>query len=421
MMDLVVEGRLYLNGDLVQGCVGIKDGKIAAVKKVLKGDEKIDVGYRLVLPAGIDPHVHFRDPGYTHKEDFKTGSMAAAFGGISCIIDMPNTKPFVTTCDILEEKIKIASRKSCIDFGLFVGPDINSDIAKLAAICTAFKLYTAESVQNIAIEDEYQLAGILQRIAQTDKVATVHCEESSMVNQLNSWSDSLEGHYHARPNKAEALAIQRVHRAASGAKLNIAHVSAKESLAIIEEMGCSSEVTPHHLFLNYTADLGGYGKVNPPLRAKDDQHTLWHDFVQGKIPMLASDHAPHTTDEKEQDFEDVPSGIPNVETMIPMLLAKLKEGKITLARCVEAFSENAADLFGFNKGRIAEGFDADLMVVDLKQLDRINGEELHSKCGWTPYEGEMAIFPYMTVVRGSIVVKDNNFEGRPGYGQYTRN
>jgi dihydroorotase len=418
MMDLVVEGRLFLDGEITTGCVGVKDGRIAAIKKVLKGDENIDAGDMLVLPAGIDPHVHFRDPGHIHKEDFATGTMAAAFGGMSMVIDMPNTNPFVTKGDYLEEKIEIVDKKACIDFGLFAGPDINSDIAKLADLCTAFKIYTAKSVHNVAIDDEYQLSAILQRIAQTDKVVTVHCEEGGMVEKLDTWDSSLEGHCRARPNKAEARAIQRVHRAANGAKLNIAHVSAKESLPIIEEIGCSFEMTPHHLFLDNTMDLGGYGKVNPPLREKVDRLDLWHEFVEAGGPMLASDHAPHTMEEKEQDFADVPGGIPNVETMIPLMLERVKERKMGLARCVEAFAGKAGKLFGLNKGRIAEGCDADLMVVDLKKLTKIKGDALHSKCGWTPYEGWMGVFPYITIVRGSVVVKDGSFEGSAGHGTY---
>ena len=331
---------------------------------------------------------------------------------------MPNTRPFVTRFEYLKDKMKIASKKACIDFGLFAGPDINSVIAKLAEACVGFKLYTAESVQNIAIDDEDQLSGILQKIAQTGKVATIHCEDGSMVEQLDSWSDSLEGHCRARPNHAETLAIQKVHRAANGARLNIAHLSAKESIPVVEQMGCSCEVTPHHLFLDCEMDLEGFGKVNPPLREKVDRMDLWHEFVEGKIPMLASDHAPHTIEEKEQEFPEVPCGIPNVETMVPLILEKVKERKMELARAVGAFSGNAAKLFGLNKGKIAEGCDADLMVVDLKRVTKIKADNLHSKCGWTPYEGWLAVFPHMTVVGGRLVVRDGCFEGAAGQGRY---
>lgn len=406
MMDLVVEGNLYLKGKITKGCVGIEDGKIKAVKKILKGDEKLDFGEKLIMPAGIDVHVHFRDPGFTYKEDFSTGSMSAAFGGISCVLDMPNTKPQVNSVDIFKEKLGIAKRKSYVDFGLYA--DGNSDeIENLGKICSCFKIYSYE-MDNDTLEKR------LSEIEKTGKIVSVHAEDKKLFREMKILS--LSDYLHSRPNEAEEKMVQKI-VLMNKKKVRICHVSAKESINVLKNKNITSEVTLHHLLLNIDSDLGAKGKVNPPLRTEKDNEALWDALRNGVIGIIASDHAPHTLKEK-QGFDDALPGVPGVETMLPLMLYFMKNKKISLRRLVNAICEKPAEIFGLNKGKIKEGYDADLIVFDLKNDKKISADMLHSKCGWTPFENFHAIFPVCTIIRGEIVVENNEIMVNPGFGRF---
>lgn len=466
MVELVVEGNVYLKTGLVKCCVGIEDGRIVALKKILKGDEHFDFGDKLVLPGGIDSHVHFREPGNEHKEDFTTGTMAAAFGGVTCVLDMPNTIPHVFTSSILMEKLQAIETKACIDFGLYAGVRDGIDVNSLAQAANAFKLYMAGTTdaQEILGGGPDLLLNLMKEISGSGKVLAVHAESENLINKSLD-SKTLEDHLRARPSESEISAINTILKLAQNLapqdrqnlKLHICHVSTQEAVGILKNFksatttnsappndsgsnsgssnpeeplkkelltsnfNLTSEVTPHHLFLNMGADKGAFCKVNPPLRTPDDQRALWDALIDGTIDILASDHAPHTIAEKEDnEFAYAPSGIPGVETMLPLLFPYLKHNKLPLERFVNAVCEQPSTIFGLNKGTIEEGRDADLIVVDLRQETEIKGDELHSKCGWTPYEGMTAVFPRMVMVRGEIIVKDDNLEGERGFGKFHR-
>ena len=406
MMDLVVEGNLYLKGEIIKGCVGIEYGKIKSVKKILKGEEHLDFGEKLIMPAGVDAHVHFREPGFTYKEDFSTGSMSAAFGGMSCVLDMPNTKPQVNSVDIFKEKLSIAKRKSYVDFGLYA--DGNSDeIENLGKICSCFKIYSYEMDDNL-------LEKKLNEIEKTGKTVSVHAEDKKLFRETKSLN--LSDYLHSRPNEAEE---KRIHKIVSFGKkkVHIAHVSAKESTDILKNKGVTSEVTPHHLLLNIDSGLGAKGKVNPPLRTEKDNEALWNALVNGTIDIVASDHAPHTIEEK-QEFDDALPGVPGVETTLPIMMYFMKEEKISLRRLVNAICEKPAEIFNLNKGKIKKGFDADLNVFDLKNEKKISADMLHSKCGWTPFEKFHGIFPICTIIRGEVIVENNEIMVNPGFGRF---
>ena len=417
-MDVVVKGKAFVNGRFEKCCIGITDGKIAAVKKVLSGDKNIDLGDLIILPAGIDSHVHFRDPGYTNKEDFGTGTTAAAFGGISCVIDMPNTRPPVTAVDALREKIKNVKKKAFVDFGLFAGVGADSDLHGLSRESTAFKVYLASTTGDMLMTDEDVLKRVFSEAHGLGKVVAVHAENNNIIKKYEERSDSLPGHLAARSNKAELTGIEFALRLMGKAKAHICHVSSKEGGEFAVNTDATTEVTPHHLFLDSDMPLGSLGKVNPPLRKKKDARVLWHLLETGKIDIVASDHAPHKLHEKETDFAKAPAGIPGVETLLPLLLYSVKKKQLSFNHFVEAVSQRPAEIFGFNKGRIAVGFDADLIAVDMKRVTKIKGRTLHSKCGWSPFEGFDAIFPHMTMVRGEIVMKEHNLVGKRGYGKY---
>ncbi|MEE9151329.1 MAG: dihydroorotase [Thermoplasmata archaeon] len=414
-MELVVEGNAYIKEDIIKCCIGIEEGKIKAIKKILKGDKHYDFGEKLILPGGIDSHVHFRDPGMTHKEDFGSGTVSAAFGGVTCVLDMPNTIPPVTNLEALQEKTRIADIKAFVDFGLFAGVSLSSDIEGLSKSATAFKIYLATTTGEMLINDYDALGGIFEHISRTEKPVSVHCEDEALLDRSLA-PDSLKLYLKSRPNECEASGIEKVIKSHDNAKAHICHVSTSEGVKLVKNSNLTSEVTPHHLFLNSSAKLGAFGKVNPPLREWEDQEALWNALKQGAIDIIASDHAPHTLEEKEL-FENAPSGMPGVETMLPLLLSFVKHGKFELGRFVNAVSERPGEIFKINKGKIEVDYEADLIVVDMRKEIEIKAKNLHSKAGWTPYDGFSAVFPRFTFVRGEVVIEDWEMTGDRGFGR----
>ncbi|UCE75399.1 MAG: dihydroorotase [Methanomassiliicoccales archaeon] len=413
-MEIVIEGNAFINGDLVKCAIGVEEGRIKAVKKILKGDRHYDFGDKLILPGGIDAHVHFRDPGMTHKEDFGSGTVSAAFGGVTCALDMPNTIPPTTSKEALQEKARIAGSKAFVDFGLFAGVSMNSDFEELSKHATAFKIYLATTTGRLLIRDYNVLDEIFQRLGATNKTVCVHCEDEDLINKTMN-PDSLKSHLKSRPNPCEASSIKKVIRSSRGAKVHICHVSTSKGVKLVKTEGVTSEVAPHHLFLNSNVKLGALGKVNPPLREPKDQEALWEALNSNIIDIIASDHAPHTLEEKEL-FEEAPAGIPGVETMLPLMLSLVKHNKFQLGRLVNAVSEKPNEIFHLNKGKLSPGYDADMIAVDLRKEGEIKGKNLHSKCGWTPYEGFNGVFPRFTFVRGEVVIEDWELTGERGFG-----
>lgn len=399
----VVEGKLFYQGRLQKACVGIEDGRIVSVRKVLDGDEHHDFGDRLVLPGAVDPHVHFRDPGSTHKEDFSSGSLSALHGGVTCVLDMPNTVPPVIDAPSLQEKREGVAGRSWVDYGLFGGISPRTDVASLAS-CHAYKVFMGSSTQSVLLSEERDLARALEAVGRTGKVVSVHAEEEGMLQRMDE--RSLRDHEACRPREAELRAVERLMQYRSQARINVCHVSCPESLSLLKGSGMSFEVTPHHMLLDSSMDLGAWGKVNPPLRRRADREALFAAFCSGDIPMLATDHAPHAHEEKERGFGEAPSGIPGVETGYAMMLALVKRGFMPLEVLMRAACSVPARTFGLNKGEIAEGRDADLVVVDPRQLTRISARGLHGKCGWTPYEGREALFPQAVFLRGRLALRD---------------
>jgi dihydroorotase len=476
MIELVIEGNAYLDGELNKCCIGIDDGKIVAIKKILKGEQHYDFGDKLILPAGIDAHVHFRDPGYKEKEDFQTGTLAAAFGGISCILDMPNTKPPVISKSQVIEKLEHLSKKAYVDFGLYSSISPKTNIPATAEVCTAFKIYLASTTGDLLFSKDELLAPAINEINKAHRIPAIHAEANDIIKknlELNGPPKNLHEHLKVRPNESEALAISRILNIFNtlednkntentdqniqskdniGKKIDknskvdpnkiqiqknrihISHVSTSEAIELIrnnnkklsngsnnpQKTGITCEVTPHHLLLNETfqAEQISMGKVNPPLRRAEDQRALWSALADGSINILASDHAPHTIDEKSQTFDFAPAGLPGVETMLPLIVSYVKHNRLELSRFVSAISTTPAEIFGLPKGRLAPGFDGDIIVLDFYKEAPIKVKSLHSKCCWTPYENLPAIIPILTVVRGKIIMKDNNLEADLGFGRF---
>ncbi|MGP8319435.1 MAG: dihydroorotase [Methanosarcinaceae archaeon] len=444
MPDILIKNtKVFFNNYLQPAEITIEDGKIAKIAKdihVSSIDHIIDAGGALTLPAGIDVHVHFRDPGLTHKENWYSGSCSAAAGGITTVIDQPNTIPPTVDKSSFKEKHKAARRKSIIDFGINGG--VTGNLTKLPQLwelgVTAFgEIFMAKSTGELDIDDE-TLDKALATIKQLDAIACIHAEDETIRLErakLLKNDMSPESHSKERPNACEAFAVQKAVELITlhNTRAHFCHISTREALGVIRQekfiareqkrqSGITCEVAPHHLFLTNKdwARLGSYGKMNPPLRNRMSIKALVNSVNDGLIDMVASDHAPHLEFEKDVDIKSAPSGVPGVETLMPLMLAAVKKNLLPLNRMIYVTSKNPARIFGFDrllKGSFEEGFDADLIIVNPCDMRPINGDLLHSKAGWTPYEGIDGIFPQITISRGEIVW-DGEIIGKQGRGKF---
>ncbi len=387
----VFEGRAWIsNQGLLDVSIEVDNGYISSVKKTNLEPNKEKVR-GLILPAALDMHVHFRDPGYPHKEDWKTGSESAACGGVTAVVDMPNTNPFTSDVTTFNEKESIASSQSVVDFG--IGVNVEEGLTKkewFDTIPSAFwKLYP------YGITSEQYFSNAREVLEKTNRPLVIHGEHPDYMH--NEPLTELADHTKNRHN-AESKCLSSM---PSSPYLHVAHLSTTDGLNNMPSLA-TSEVCPHHLLLNLDNCHSLDCKVDPPLRTRNDNHTLYNAFREGKIPILASDHAPHTISEKRSD--NPPSGLPGVETMIPLMLNEVSEGQLDMNRLVSAMSESPASRLGLDRGRISEGLTADFMMVDMKNSKPIELDKLHSKANWTPFEGWPAIFPLKVYRRGELIV-----------------
>jgi len=397
----VFEGKSWISGQgLVHTCIGVEDGKIAEVKKILKGDKHTKFE-GIILPSAFDMHVHFRDPGYPHKEDWASGSQSAAAGGVTAVVDMPNTNPFTSDLETFNDKVAIASSKSVVDFG--VGVNVDNNLTKqdwFDTIPAAFwKLYP----YGISSEDYFAYAK--EVLDKTKKPLVIHGEHPDHMHNepLTKLSDHTQNRLIAEPECLTSMP--------SSPYLHVAHLSTFEGFNRMPKLA-TSEVCPHHLLLNLDNCHSLDCKVDPPLRTKTDNAGLYNAFREGHIPILSSDHAPHTIDEKRSG--EPPSGLPGVETMIPLMLHEVSEGRLQLDRLVNAMSEAPAERLNLERGRISKGMPADLIVVDMHNSKPIDLEKLHSKSNWTPFQDWPAIFPSHVYRRGDLIAQDGVIQQEGG-------
>lgn len=424
-MNLVIEGKSYINGSFQNCCIGIEDDKIIDVKKILKGDKHLNFGNNLILPAGSDIHVHFREPGMTHKEDFLSGSTSAAFGGISCVFDMPNTIPQTTTINELNEKISLANKKSFVDFGVYAGVTNNNieDLGVLASKCSGFKIYLGNSTNTLKFNKK-NLKDALQKISKTNKPVLFHAEDAELLLKNKSFENNLFDHLKFRPSICEFASIKDILKEAQkiNLKIHICHISSIEGLELLKKRpkNITCGITPHHalLYVEKNNFLNNFFKVNPPIRSELDKEALFNALQNGTIDVMESDHAPHTIEEKEVGFDNAPSGMPGVETMLPLFLFLAKKDVISFSKVISTICEKPAEILNVSKGRIQIGKDADLIVVDIKEETRIKSEDLHSKCKWSAFEDWKAIFPRCVFIRGESVIEDNEISVSKGFGRF---
>ncbi len=408
---IVFEGKFYHMGVIDELSVGVENGKIVKIGKSIKGEKKITISEGAIFPAMVDMHVHFRDPGYTQKEDFESGSLSALHGGVSFVVDMPNTDPVTDNYDNLVNKIKIGELKSYVDFGIafLLHKKIEKEIHEKA---TMFKIYMAETT-GIKPVNYLLIPEIVKGI---EKNITVHAESQQCIDKGKRSEKSLLDHDMARPETCEVEAMNFLADNVDG-KIHIAHISSGDSADIAFAKGFTKEVTPHHLFLNRDMDLGAFGKVNPPLRGKHVSDLLLSYLKDGKIDVIASDHSPHTIDEKS-DFEHAPSGLPGVETSLPLIFQAYKDGYVDLQTVVRSTMENPGKIIGIKKGKIDLGYDADFVVIKISDSRKIRVKDLHYKCSWSPFENFYGIFPRKMFIRGEKVLENFEETIENGFGKY---
>ena len=437
MFDLLLQGGILVTGQgRIDADIGVEDGAIAAIARpgTLQGRQTLDVKGRYVLPGLIDAHVHFRDPGFTYKEDFGTGSQAAAAGGITMVVDMPNTDPRVTDAEILRVKKAHLQGRSFVDYGLYASltPENVDNIEALAGEgVVGFKSFTALSASRTPIMDDGSMLEALKRVTACGSLLALHAENQSILDwnrerlQAEGRTDCV-AHHLARPPIAEEEAINRaVYLAASvGGRLHICHISTAGGVRIIREARLhgvlvTTETTPFYLLLS-TDDaerLGPLGVTNPPLRPAEHREELWAGIADGTIDMLVSEHSPHSFEEKTQkNVWEVKSGTVVVQTTVPLMLDQVNKGLLRLEDVARLCSEQVADVFGFapRKGRIAVGSDADFTVCDMAQKGEIRGVDLLNKTKLTPFEGwPVQGMPVYTIVRGQVVMAEGRILGKP--------
>jgi dihydroorotase len=400
--------------------IGIQDGKI--VEPDGSPDVVFDDGY--LLPAAIDAHVHFREPGDTHKEDIQSGTTSAAFGGVAMACQMPNTDPPIADRETYRMAANRVEASAIVDVGTWAGVGPEMECFELGDEATGYKLYAGPTTGELLIDDPETWIEAVERVAETDRPLAVHAEDPQILadaHHAEERPDEPGAHARMRPPEAEVRVIERLaaRTERTGARLHAAHVSDPRTIDEIEEHGLTCEVTPHHVFLT-TKDvdrLGTKGKVNPPIRPPTTRDKLWEAYKVGRVDCLATDHAPHTLDEKDQPFPDAPSGLPGVETLYPLALAQVLEGNLSIERVLETCCRSPADLLDLPAGRLEPGRWANLVHVP-DHTTRIGEVDLHTRCGWTPYEDHEGVFPDHVMVRGSWVVEDGDLAAKPGDGRF---
>ncbi|MHC2070189.1 dihydroorotase [Bremerella sp. T1] len=385
----------------------------------VKVDETVYAYGMTLIPGVIDPHVHMRDPGFTSKEDLRSGSRACAKGGITTFLEMPNTNPATVSQKLLEEKLTLAANKSIVNYGFFMGATLqNMEELKTAKRTPGIKIYMGSSTGDMALTDP----GLLEAIfAETKLPIAVHAEDESIIEKMKqecAGTRNVMDHSKIRNVDAEVAAVKKACELAREYKhrLHICHVSAGASVDIFEDHAdvITAEVCPHHLFLNIEdyLNLGTLAQMNPSLKTKEDNETLFQALLDDKIQIVATDHAPHLWDEKCGRYPDTPSGVPGVDTALPLMLDMVAKDKCTIEDVVHWMCEGPALVWDIlEKGRIEVGYDADLVLIDMNKTQTIRGPQMESKCRWTPFEGrEVTGWPMRTWVCGKEVYRDGQFD-----------
>ncbi|MBW4620849.1 MAG: dihydroorotase [Cyanosarcina radialis HA8281-LM2] len=411
------QARILLpTGEFLVGDVEIQNRQIVRVAPridVTDSDKEIDASGLTLLPGAIDPQVHFREPGLEHKEDLFTASCACAKGGVTSFLEMPNTRPLTTTQAALDDKLQRAAAKCLVNYGFFIGATATNLPDLLEASPTSgIKIFMGSMHGDLLVDEEAVLEPIFAR---GERLIAVHAENQARILQRRQEFAGITDpavHSQIQDNQAAleatqlALKLSKKYRR----RLHILHLSTAEEAELLRQdkpSWVTAEVTPQHLLLNTDAyaQIGTLAQMNPPLRSPHDNQVLWQALLDGVIDFIATDHAPHTLAEKAQTYPNTPSGMPGVETSLPLMLTQAMQGRCSVPQVSHWMSTAPAKAYGIpNKGAIAPGLDADLVLVDLETYRPVLREELLTKCGWSPFEGwNLTGWPVITIVGGQIV------------------
>ena len=427
MLDLIIKnGKCYIDKDLKDQDIAIKEGKIIEIGKINKeAKEILDAKDLLVLPGCMDTQTHFREPGSTDTEDLHTGSRAAIVGGITSVFEMPNTNPPTANKKEFQRKLDLAKNRMYCNYGFYFGatPDNANELADLKDLegCCGIKLFAGSSTGNLLVQHEKDIEIVFKN---SSKVVAVHSEDEEILNRNKKLIKDGDVHSHPIWRSAEC-AISSTRRIVKIAerykkKAHILHVTTKEEIDFLSQHkgNITFEITPQHLTI-YAPDcynkLGTYAQMNPPIRDKSHYDRLWYGVKNNLNDTIGSDHAPHLKINKDKTYPNSPSGMPGVQTLMPVMLNHINDEKLTLEQLMNFVCENPVEIFGIeNKGFIKEGFDADFTIVDMNKKILIKNENIESKCGWSPFEGiEFKGTPVSTIIAGKIKMKNGKILGEP--------
>ncbi len=427
---IIKNGFCYIDGKLQKTDIALLNDKIKKIGSISLNSSKVfDATNKIILPGVIDTQVHFREPGSTDAEDLESGSRAAVLGGVTSVFEMPNTNPPTSNLVEFEKKLQLAKNRMFSNYAFYFGatPENTNQLSKLKNLkgCCGVKLFAGSSTGNLLVDKE---ADIEKVISNSDRIVSIHSEDEEILNLRKKFIKKGNVHSHPEWRNTESAmsSTRRVVKIAEryNKKIHVLHVSTKEEVDFLamHKKNVTFETTPQHLTL-YAPDcynkLGTYAQMNPPLRTKDHYDRLWTAIKNNIVDVLGSDHAPHTKKNKKKEYPESPSGMPGVQTIFPIMLDHVNNGRLTLEQLIKLMCENPCRIFGIkNKGFIKENFDADLTIVDMKKDQTIKDEMIASKCGWTPFNNyKVKGFPVATIVNGNIVMLEGKIiskaQGQP--------
>ncbi len=427
MLDLIItNGQCYIDGKLQDVDVCVKDGKIQSIGKSSEtARETIDAKDLIVLPGCIDTQTHFREPGSTDTEDLNSGSRAAIVGGITAVFEMPNTNPPTSTKKEFQKKLDLAKNRMYCNYAFYFGATANnaddlSDLKNLEGCC-GIKLFAGSSTGNLLVAEEKDIETVFQN---SSKVVAVHSEDEEIlnVNKKLIKNGDVNSHPIWRSVECAMSSTRRIVRIAEkyNKKAHVLHITTKDEVDFLSQHkgNITFEITPQHLTI-YAPDcynkLGTYAQMNPPIRDKSHYDRLWYAVKNNLNDTIGSDHAPHLKVNKDKEYPNSPSGMPGVQTLMPVMLNHINSGKLSLNQLMNLVCENPVKIFGIkNKGFIKEGFDADFTIVDMKKKIVIKNDKIESKCGWSPFNGfEFKGAPVFTIIAGKIKMQNGQILGDP--------
>ncbi len=427
MLDLTIKnGSCFIDGNIKYQDIGVNNGKIVKIGKITEdAKDTFDAKDLIVLPGCIDTQTHFREPGSTDTEDLNSGSRAAIVGGITAVFEMPNTNPPTSNKKEFQRKLDLARNRMYCNYAFYFGAtaDNADDLADLKNLegCCGIKLFAGSSTGNLLVAKETDIEKVFKN---SSKVVAVHSEDEEILNINKKLIKNGDVHSHPiwRSVECAMSSTRRIVRIAEkyNKKAHVLHITSKEEIDFLSQHkgNITFEITPQHLTI-YAPDcydkLGTYAQMNPPIRDKTHYDRLWYAVKNNLNDTIGSDHAPHLKINKDKKYPNSPSGMPGVQTLMPVMLNHINDGKLSLNQLIKLVCENPVKIFGIqNKGFIKEGYDADFTIIDMNKKIIIKNENIESKCKWSPFnEVEFKGTPVATIIAGKIKMKDGKILGDP--------